>query len=476
MNNANQKKKFRLAMPDAFIIIFAIIILAAIATYLIPAGSYERETVDGVTKVIANSYSIVDANPTGLLALFTSIQIGLIESANIIFLIFIIGGIVRVIESTGAIDSGINTLIVKTKGRYMVLITSVAGIFGLLASMGLAANAVIAFIPIGIALARSLKLDAIVGIATIYLGYYSGMIAGVFDPTILGLAQTIAELPLFSGMPLRIVIFIALITITITITYTNLYAKKIKNNPEKSIMGDQPFGDHEEEHESIHQENNQHANFTTVQKLVLLSFISFIGIFIFGAFTKNWGINELVGIFLIMGIVIAMIARISPNNFVKIFIEGAKSITYGALVVGLARAVIVILENGHIMDTIVNAALVPLQSLSVFTGGLLLFVFNLLFNLIVTSGTGQAAIVMPIMVPIVDMLGITRQTGALSFMLGDGITNIITPTSGVLMAVLAVGGVKWTQWVKFAFPLMLMWIVVGIISISYAIFTGYGPF
>ena len=474
MNNANQKKKFRLAMPDAFIIIFAIIILAAIATYLIPAGSYERETVDGVTKVVANSYSIVDANPTGLLALFTSIQIGLIESANIIFLIFIIGGIVRVIESTGAIDSGINTLIVKTKGRYMVLITSVAGIFGLLASMGLAANAVIAFIPIGIALARSLKLDAIVGIATIYLGYYSGMIAGVFDPTILGLAQTIAELPLFSGMPLRIVIFIALITITIT--YTNLYAKKIKNNPEKSIMGDQPFGDNEEEHESIHQENNQHANFTTVQKLVLLSFISFIGIFIFGAFTKNWGINELVGIFLIMGIVIAVIARISPNNFVKIFIEGAKSITYGALVVGLARAVIVILENGHIMDTIVNAALVPLQSLSVFTGGLLLFVFNLLFNLIVTSGTGQAAIVMPIMVPIVDMLGITRQTGALSFMLGDGITNIITPTSGVLMAVLAVGGVKWTQWVKFAFPLMLMWIVVGIISISYAIFTGYGPF
>lgn len=112
----------------------------------------------------------------------------------------------------------------------------------------------------------------------------------------------------------------------------------------------------------------------------------------------------------------------------------------------------------------------------VLLGGQLLFIFNLLFNLLVTSGTGQAAIVMPIMVPLVDMLGITRQTGTLAFMLGDGITNIITPTSGVLMAVLAVGGVKWTQWVRFAFPIMLMWVIVGIISITYAIYTGYGPF
>ncbi|WP_342514676.1 YfcC family protein [Sporosarcina sp. FSL K6-1522] len=473
MNN-NQKKKFKLGMPDAFVIIFSIIVLAAISTYLIPAGSYERETIDGVTKVVPNSYSVIDSNPTGFLELFTSIQVGLIQSANIIFLIFVIGGIVRVIESTGAIDSGINTLIVKTKGRYMVLITSVAAIFGLLASMGLASNAVIAFIPIGIALARSLKLDAIVGISTIYLGYFSGMIAGIFDPTILGLAQTIAELPLFSGMPLRIVIFIALLTITII--YTNLYAKKIKNDPKKSIMGDKPFGTLEDELEDAGNLDDKPAVFTTLQKAVLLSFVSFIGIFIYGAFTKGWGVNELVGIFLIMGMFIAMIARITPNDFVKIFIDGARSITYGALVVGLARAVIVIMENGHVMDTIVNAALAPLQSVSVYAGGLLLFVFNLLFNLLVTSGTGQAAIVMPVMVPLVDMLGITRQTGALAFMLGDGITNIIAPTSGVLMAVLAVGGVRWTQWIRYAFPLMLMWIVVGAIAICYAIFTGYGPF
>lgn len=472
MSENTKRKKRKFVMPDAFIIIFGIVVLAALSTYILPAGSYERETIDGVTTVVPDSYSTVESNPANLMDIFKSVQLGMIEAANIIFLIFVIGGIVQVINSTGAIDSGINTLIDKTKGRYMLLIASVSGIFGVLASLGLAANAVIAFIPIGIALARSLKLDAIVGIATVYLGYYSGMIAGIFDPSILGLAQTIAELPLFSGMLLRVFIFIALITATIL--YINRYAKKVKNNPEKSIMGDTPFGSLKEEPIEILQGGK--TNFTSTQKLVLFTFVAFIGIFIYGAFTMGWSINELVGIFLMMGIVIAMIARINPNQFVRTFIKGAQSITYGALVVGLARAVIVILEDGVVLDTVVHAAMVPLGETTLFIGAQLLFFFNMAFNLIVTSGTGQAAIIMPVMVPIVDLLGLTRQTGVLILMLGDGFTNIITPTSGVLMAVLAVGGVSWTKWIRFAFPLLLIWIVIGIVAVGYATITGYGPF
>ncbi|MBP1970778.1 putative ion transporter superfamily protein YfcC [Virgibacillus natechei] len=470
MKKKESSSKRRFVMPDAFIIIFSIVFLAAVATYFIPAGTYERETFDNVTQVVPDSYSTVEANPTNLLDLFRSVQLGLVESANIIFLIFTIGGIVAIINSTGSINTGINALIVKTKGRYMLLIMSVSAIFGILATMGVAANAVIAFIPIGIALARSLNLDAIVGVATVYLGYYAGMVAGVFDPTILGLGQSIAELPLFSGITLRIVIFITLLIITIT--YINFYAKKVKNDPSKSLMGDRLFTDNNDE--SAGQVKD--ANFTRKQKLIVSTFFVFIIFFVYGAFNYGWSINELAAIFLIMGVVVALIARITPNQFISTFMDGARSLVYGALVVGVARAVIVVLEQGNILDTIVHGALVPLESTSLFVGGQLLFAFNLLFNLLVTSGTGQAAIIMPLMVPIVDLLGLTRQTGVLILKLGDGFTNIITPTSGVLMAVLAVGGVQWTKWARFVLPLALMWVAVGAIAVGFATLTGYGPF
>lgn len=179
MKNKNKKKSLKFVMPDAYIIIFSIIVLAAVATYFIPAGSYDRETVGGITKVIAGSFTFKDSNPANVLDIFKSIQLGLIATANIIFLIFIIGGVIAVIESTGAIDAAINKLISKTKGRYILLITAVSAMFGVLASMGVVANAVIAFIPIGIGLARSLKLDAITGVAIIYLGVRSRMINNV---------------------------------------------------------------------------------------------------------------------------------------------------------------------------------------------------------------------------------------------------------------------------------------------------------
>src|SRR5690625_5217035 len=314
MPKKQQRKSRSFVMPDAYIIIFSIVDLMAIATYIVHAGEYERETDDGITKVVPDSYSTIESNPANLLDIFKAVQVGMIESANIIFLIFIIGGIVHVIDSTCAINSGINALIVKTKGKYMILIASVAGIFGVLASVGIAANAVIVFIPIGIALARSLKLDAIVGVATIYLGYYSGMIAGIFDPSILGLAQTIAELPLFSGMWLRIILFIILISIVIT--YVNMYARRVKNNPEKSLMGDQLFGSLAEP-EDVPEDNTK---FTRLHAAILLTFVVFISFFIYGAFNFGWSLNELSAIFLIMGVVIAIIARITPNDFIRKFI------------------------------------------------------------------------------------------------------------------------------------------------------------
>lgn len=470
--SSNHKKKKRFAIPDAFIIIFGIALLAAIATYIIPSGEYEREEVDGVTQAVADSYQSVDANPTNLLDLFLAIQKGMIESGNIIFLIFMIGGAVAILDSSGAIDAGINALIRKTRGNTTALIASISIIFGVICTVGVASNAVIAFIPIGIGLAKALKLDAIAGVAIIYLGYYVGNTAGVLDPTILGLAQSIAELPLFSGLFMRLAIFIVLMTVTIF--YVSRYVNKISNDPSRSLMADAPFSDSHPEEEST--ENNNNTAFTRKHVFVIIIFFIFIGIFLYGALQLGWSIDELSAIFIMMGITVAIVDRLTPNEFIRKFMNGAKSITYGALVVGIARAVIVVMEDGRIMDTIVHGALIPLESMHVALGAQSLYIFNLLFNLLVTSGTGQASIVMPLMVPLVDMLNITRQTGVLALKLGDGITNIITPTSGVLMAVLAVGGVPWTKWFRFIYPLVLIWSAVGIVFMGIAVFINYGPF
>lgn len=462
-------KKRGWSMPDAFIIIFGILVLAAVATYLIPAGSFVRESVNGITQVVPGSFHAVEAKPASVMDLFLAIQLGLKQSASIIFLILIIGGTVAVYEHVNAINAGINSLIVKTKGRHTLLILAVTFIFGALSSLGVAANAVIAFIPIGIALSRSLRLDAITGVAVVYLGYYAGNAVGILDPTILGLAQTLSELPLFSGILFRIVLFAILITVTII--YIIFYAKRVAADPSKSFMG--------EEHAQNLAESEEieiDGTFSGKQKLSVLLFFGFIGLFLYGAFNFKWGVDHLAAIFIILGIAVSALFRISPNEFIKIFIKGAQSLVYGAMVVGLARAVIVVLSQGQVLDSIVQATLVPLEATSHFWGGQLLYFFNLLFNFLVTSGTGQASIVMPIMVPIVDLLELTRQTGVLILKLGDGFTNIITPTSGVLMAVLAVGKVPWIKWVKFVFPILLIWILIGMGAIWVAMAINYGPF
>lgn len=464
--NKNNKKR-KLAMPDAYVIILGITLLAAISTYIIPSGSYQTEKSGDITTVVPNSYAATDSSPTSLMDFFTSIPTGLIETADIVFLVLIIGGIISIFDATGATFSGINALVEKTKGRKYLLIISVLTIFGVINAVGVSGNAIIAFIPIGIMLARSLKLDAITGVAMVYLGAYASGTVTPLDPAIMSVAQGAAELPLFSGAWYRFIIFFAMLIVTAV--YVCLYVKKISRDPSKSLIKDDPFPSQEKNDLEI-------GPFTKRHKLIVSVFFVFIGIFLYGVFQFGWSINELAGIFIMMGITVAIIERMSPNRFVVEFMKGARKLAYGAIIIGMARSIIVILEDGHVIDTIVHSVVEPMQGLPAMLSVEAMFVFNLFFNLIISSGSGQAAIVMPLMTPIADMLGFTRQTAVLAFKLGDGITNVITPASGVLMAVLAVGGVSWLKWVKFVFPLVLLWIAVGAIFLGIAVLMDYGPF
>lgn len=455
-------------MPDSYVILFILLIIATSLTYILPAGSFERDSSAKVPTVIPGSYTTVESNPVGFLDFFISIQSGMVEAAGIIMLVLIIGGSFAIIDSSGAVYAGIMKLINKTRNRRTLLVISVASVFSIAGFLGVLHTAVIAFIPVGVIIARALKLDAIVGVAIIYLGAYSGYTIAGLDPVTTGFAQEISGLPIFSGLSFRFFLYLAILVSSIF--YILFYIKKIEKNPSKSIMGTKKFED------NISGNVDENMTFTIRHKIVLIYFTAALTVYTIGVFKSGWGLNEMSAIFIIIGIGTAIIERVKPNEFVKLFVEGAQKMIYAALIVGLARSIVVVLENGMILDTVVNFFAKILEPLPAIAGALGMYFFNLLFNLIVTSGSGQAAVVMPIMAPLADLMGFSRQIAVVAYNMGDGFTNTIAPTSGILMASIAVAGVSWTKWLKFMMPLLFIWIGIGVIAIFVAFGIDLGPF
>ncbi|MRG85000.1 YfcC family protein [Salinibacillus xinjiangensis] len=465
----NAKKKKKRQLPDAYVILFGFLVLAAILTYIIPAGSFEREPTDnGKSVIIPGSYEQIDQQPASVMDVFTSIQEGLVGGAALIFLVLIIGGAFAVIESTGAVDTVIMKTIDKTRNKEWLLITVVAVLFSIFGGLGIIVNAVIAFIPIGILLARAMNMDAIVGVSIIYLGAYSGFAIGFLDPMTTGFAQQIAELPLFSGLSFRLVIYVTVLASSLI--YIIWYANRVKKDPQKSILKENRFPKYDEK-----SMDNVSSKLTTTHKLVLSVLAIGIGLYVYGVFQLGWSINQMAGIFIAIAIITALIAKMGANKLVLEFMNGCKGVVYGALIIGMARSIVVILENGMILDTIVNGMAVGMESFSSVTGAIALFIGNGLFNLVVSSGSGQAAIVMPIMTPLADLMEIPRQVAVQAYSMGDGFTNIITPLSGILMANLAIAGIPWTKWIKFALPLVLIWYTIGVIYLTIGVLMNWGP-
>ncbi|WP_077319846.1 YfcC family protein [Virgibacillus proomii] len=463
-----EKRKRKMALPDAYVILFTILLLAAIATYVVPTGSFERETVNDITTVVPESYQKIDQQPISLIEIFTAIQQGMIDSAGLIFLVLIIGGAFAVIEYTGAIDALIMKTINQTKDKEYLLIIIVSALFSVFGALGIIVNAVIAFIPIGIILARSMRLDAIVGVSIIYLGAYAGFNTAFLDPLTTGMAQEIAQVPLFSGLGLRILIYLTVLISTIG--YVCWYANRVKKDPLNSILG---------EHRFPKNANKDMANaptpLTIVHKSVLGWLAIGIGFYVFGVFQYNWSLNHMAAMFIVIAIGTAIIARINANKFVIQFFNGCKGLVYGALIIGMARSIVVVLENGQILDTIVQGMSKMMDPFTSVIGAIVMFIVNFLFNIIVSSGSGQAVIVMPIMTPLADMMEIPRQVAVQAYKMGDGFSNVITPISGVLMATLAIAGIPWGKWLKFIMPLVVIWCVIGIVYLTIAVMIGWGP-
>lgn len=463
-NVIESKKKWK--TPHTFVILIAIILVAAAATYFIPAGEFTRyeDEVTGKTLVEAGSYHTIESNPINPIKIPVAIYTGIVDSAPILTFMLIIGGAFQVITSTGALTALCKKLS-KTfsKKKYFVIpvFLTIFSIFGF--TMGMSSEVMI-FVPIGITLALLLGLDKVTGTAMIALGAAIGFTSGILNPFNVGVAQDIAELPLFSGMGYRV--FILVVLLVATSAYIIYYAKKVEAHPEKSII----YGIKEDQ-EYTFDDVSDVMNKRQVGVLIVMAVC--FGVLIYGLSKLGWYFEEMSALFIFMGIICGFVNGYGPSRIAKEFGEGAKGIVVGCLIIGIARTVEVILSDACILDTIVYGIVNVVDALPNSIKAVGMFLCQSLINCVIVSGTGQAAVTMPLMVPVADLVGISRQTAVLAFQLGDGFSNSVLPMSSSLMGYLAVSKIPYSKWLKFMMPLFLIWTGLGCLFMLGALMIGY---
>lgn len=450
-----EKKKLKigkLQVPHTFVIIFVIIALCSILTYIIPAGQYDTVTSEsGQELVDPNSFHYVESNPTGLYDFLNAVPTGLISMASLIFFVFICGGSFGIINETKTMEIGINKLAHALQGKEKLMIFAIMLIFSVLSAlMGFNTECLI-FIPLGVALARKVGYDSITGTAMVLCGTMVGFSCGAFNPYTTAVAQGIVGLPTFSGLGFRIVMHIVMLFVTAW--YVIRYAEKTKKTPEKSYCYElEQTLDKEEQVYEISEERT----FSTKHILVLINMVVCFAIVIYNAIVNGWSTTEMMPIFFAMGIVAGIVGGMSGNEISKAWLAGARTMVFGALVIGMGRGVLIVMENGMIFHTIIRGLASFMQILPPTLVAVTMFISNVIINFFVPSGSGQATLVMPIMGPLAQLTGVSQQTAVLAFQLGDGLTNTVIPTSSTTNAAIGISRVSFVEWFKFSSKLALL--------------------
>ena len=464
----SQEKEGKTLNP--IIILMCVVIVCSIASYLVSPGAFERQVMDGRTVVVAGSYHAVERTPIGLFQMFKAIPLGLVSSGSVIWLILLVGGAVKVYTETGALDKGISRFLkLSDKLGSQVILIFIMTLFALIGGFLGWSEQIIPFAPIITAICLSLGYDAIVGMAC---GWFVCMIAFSVSPTnmfTVAICHQIAELPMFSGIELRLVILVVLEAIVFT--YILRYAAKVKKDPTKSLVYDI-------DDSSLRKDYSKVANekISTQQLIALIVFGLTFVIAIYCVLNHGWGMDDLSAAFVISGLIAGIICRMPLVKIIENFVDGAKGSFYGAMIIGIARAIQIVLEEGQLVDTIVNALSYGLSGLPGWLTAVGVFVVVTLINALIPSGSGKAIAFMPILVPLADMIGITRQVATLAYQFGDGISNTFWFTNSALLIFLSMAKVPLSRWYKFVIPLEIILCIVAAIFLIIATQIGYGPF
>ena len=448
-------------VPGTYTIIFAMILLSALLTWFVPGGEY----VKGEEGTL--SYRDVESVPQ-LFGVFTALYHGFVKQSGIIIFILIVGGSFWLLNSTGAISVGIGRFI-RSVGRYhKVVLVAITLLFSLAGAIFGMSEETIPFVGIVVPLVVSMGYDAFLGMLIVYVAANVGFSSAFLNPFTVGIAQEMAELPLFSGMEYRLFCW-AILTLLL-ILFVLFYAKSVYKAPQtaaeqQTFAAPQPTSAPQPTAAPQAPAEQQPCSqrMSAAQKIILLILFATIVLLVVGVTLWGWYMAEISGLFLAMGIVSGIVAGYDSGRISSEMIAGAKDILSSALVVGLASGIIVILQEGRIIDSILNSLQAALNNAGGEWSLSAMYGIQALINTIIPSATAKAAITIPIMAPFSDMVGVSRQAMVLAFQFGDGFTNMITPTSGVLIASLSMARITYSEWVRKIWRPVLALMVIGLL-------------
>lgn len=460
--------------PTAYTILFALIVLMAALTWLLPAGQYERVANEALGKdtPVPGTYQVVDAAPQGALDVlmapitgFYNQATGVANAIDVSLFVLVVGGFLGVVNATGAINTGIERVMLRLQGREKWMIPVLMLLFAAGGTTYGMAEETLAFYVLLLPLMIAVGYDALTGVAVIMVGAGIGVLGSTINPFSTAIASNAAGIPFTQGMALRLVILA--LGWLICVAYVMRYAERVRQDPSRSLVADLKASN--EAHFLRHRESHRDQVLTGRQQTVLVLFGATFVAMVWGVALRGWWMAEMSALFLASAIAVGLVAWMGEKPFTNAFVDGARDLLGVALVIGLARGIVVIMDQGKITDTILHALEGWIGGMSNVAFVNALFATEGLLSLLVPSTSGLAVLSMPILAPLSDFAGVPRDLAVTAFQTAIGITNLVTPTYAVVVGALAIGRVPYQRWLRFIWPLMLMLALLSMASLSAAV-------
>ncbi|OED41461.1 C4-dicarboxylate ABC transporter [Endozoicomonas sp. (ex Bugula neritina AB1)] len=454
----------KLKLPSAYTILFIIIAFMAAMTWIIPAGEYQtafNETL-GKDVALAGTYAATNSNPQGIVDILMAPVVGIHKSIDLGLFILIIGGFLMVISATGAIDTGIGSAVRSMKGREHLMIPFLMICFAVGGTIYGMAEETIPFYMLIIPILIAAGYDSVTGVAIVLVGSGIGVLGSTINPFSTVIASDASGIPFTQGLTLRLIILA--ISFVTAVVYVMHYAKKIKQKPELSLVADMAADN--KKHFLKELDNQQDAEFTGKHKVIMGVFALTFAVMIWGVAAGGWWMEEMSILFLASSILIAVIGGLNEEIFINSFVDGCKDLLGVVLILGIARGIGEVMDNGMITGTILSWGEAGLADTSPVVFVNLMYMIHAILSIFIPSTSGLAVFSMPIMAPLADFAGVGRELAVTAYQTSAGLMNLVTPTYGVVVAALAIGRISIIRWFKFMSPLLIMLAIISMACIS----------